>query len=64
MSAAPTVKGDHTDMKHFTIDAENNITAHATRKEAKETGAGTSRAKFDSRMGGDGQIMFSSLLTS
>ena len=50
MSAAPTVKGDHTDMKHFTIDAENNITAHATRKEAKETGAGTSRAKFDSRM--------------
>ena len=27
-------------MKHFTIDAENNITAHATREEARETDAG------------------------
>ncbi|MBZ5619279.1 MAG: hypothetical protein LAQ69_11240 [Acidobacteriia bacterium] len=27
-------------MKHFTIDAENNITAHASRKAARDTGAG------------------------
>ena len=27
-------------MKHFTIDAENNITVHASRKEARETDAG------------------------
>ena len=27
-------------MKHFTIDAENNITVHATRKAARETDAG------------------------
>ena len=28
MTAAPAAKGDHTEMKHFTIDAENKITAH------------------------------------
>lgn len=27
-------------MKHFTVDAENNITVHATRKAARETDAG------------------------
>ena len=27
-------------MKHFTIDAENNITIHASKKAARETGAG------------------------
>jgi hypothetical protein len=27
-------------MKHFTIDVENNITVHASRKAAPETGAG------------------------
>ena len=27
-------------MKHFTIDAENNITVHASRKAARETDAG------------------------
>ena len=27
-------------MKHFTIDAENNITVHASRKEARETDHG------------------------
>jgi preprotein translocase subunit SecD len=27
-------------MKHFTIDAENNITVHALRKAARDTGAG------------------------
>ena len=27
-------------MKHFTIDAENNITVHASRKAARDTGAG------------------------
>lgn len=27
-------------MKHFTIDAENNITAHASRKAARDTDAG------------------------
>src|SRR5450755_2208784 len=26
-------------MKHFTIDAENNITVHASRKAARDTGA-------------------------
>jgi len=38
VSAAPAAKGDYIEMKHFTIDAENNITAHASRKEAKESG--------------------------
>ena len=35
-------------MKTFTIDAENNITAHASRKEAREAGAGMSRTTLDS----------------
>src|SRR3954453_3562069 len=33
-----TAQGDQK-MKHFTIEAENDITAHASRKAAKETGA-------------------------
>jgi hypothetical protein len=34
-----TALGDHTKMKHFTIDAENNITVHASRNAARDTGA-------------------------
>ena len=37
MSAAPAAKGEK-QMKTFTIDETNNITAHATRKDAREAG--------------------------
>jgi hypothetical protein len=40
IAAVITAPGDHTKMKHFTIDAENNITVHAFRKAARDTGAG------------------------
>jgi hypothetical protein len=39
IAAIITAPGDHTKMKHFTIDAENNITVHASRKAARDTGA-------------------------
>jgi hypothetical protein len=39
IAAGITAQGDHTKMKHFTIDTENNITVHASRKAARETGA-------------------------
>src|ERR1022692_1575263 len=32
-------KGAQTKMNHFTIDSANNITIHASRKAAKETGS-------------------------
>jgi len=37
--AEPTAQGE-AKMKMFTIDAENNITTHASRKAARDTGAG------------------------
>jgi hypothetical protein len=40
MTAAHAAAGDHTEMKHFTIDADNHIATHASRKAARETGAG------------------------
>ena len=40
IAAVLTAKGDHTKMKHFTIDNENNIAVHASKKAARETGAG------------------------
>jgi hypothetical protein len=40
IAAVLTAPGDHTKMKHFTIDAENNITVHASRNAARDTGAG------------------------
>jgi hypothetical protein len=40
IAAVITAPGDHTKMKHFTIDAENNITVHASRNAARDTGAG------------------------
>jgi len=40
IAAEVAAQGDHTTMKHFTIDAENNITIHASKKAARETGAG------------------------
>lgn len=40
IAAGITAQGDHTEMKHFTIDTENNITVHTSRKAARETGAG------------------------
>src|ERR1019366_1434813 len=39
IAAVRTAQGDHTKMKHFTIDTENNITIHASRKAAHDTGA-------------------------
>jgi predicted transcriptional regulator len=39
IAAVSTAQGDHTKMKHFTIDTENNITIHASRKAAHDTGA-------------------------
>jgi preprotein translocase subunit SecD len=39
IAAVITATGDHTKMKHFTIDAENNITVHASRMAARDTGA-------------------------
>jgi Protein of unknown function (DUF3489) len=40
IAAEVTAQGDHTTMKHFTIDAENNITIYDSKKAARETGAG------------------------
>jgi hypothetical protein len=40
IAAVMTAPGDHTKMKHFTIDAENHITVHASRNAARDTGAG------------------------
>jgi hypothetical protein len=42
-------------MKHFTIDAENNITVHASRKAAKEdgTGAFSTEEQFADLIGND-----------
>jgi hypothetical protein len=40
IAAVITAPGDHTKMKHFTIDAENNIIVHASRNAARDTGAG------------------------
>jgi hypothetical protein len=44
-------------MKVFTIDADNNITVHASRKAARETGAGvfTTAATFAELIGSDSQ---------
>jgi hypothetical protein len=40
IAAAITAPGDHMKVKHFTIDTENNITVHASRNAARDTGAG------------------------
>jgi hypothetical protein len=40
IAAVMTAPGDPTTMKHFTIDAENHITVHASRKAARDSGAG------------------------
>jgi Protein of unknown function (DUF3489) len=40
IAAVLTASGDHTKMKHFTIDAEDHITVHASRNAARDTGAG------------------------
>ena len=42
-------------MKHFSIDAENNITVHATRKEARETigGVFATEEQFSNLIGHD-----------
>jgi hypothetical protein len=39
IDAVSTAQGE-SKMKIFTIDAENNITIHASRKDARETGLG------------------------
>ena len=45
-------------MKHFTIDAENNITVHATRKAARETDAGVfaTEEQFSDLIGPDNTV--------
>jgi hypothetical protein len=52
--AEDTAPGE-TKMKTFTIDADNNITVHASRKAAKETGAGVfaSEVEFADLVGPD-----------
>jgi hypothetical protein len=40
IAADVPAQGDHTKMKHFTIDTDNNITVHGSKKAARETGAG------------------------
>jgi hypothetical protein len=40
IAAAITAQGDYTKMKHFTIDTDNNITVHPSKKAARDTGAG------------------------
>jgi Protein of unknown function (DUF3489) len=40
IAAVITAPGDQTKMKHFTIDAENNITVHSSRTAARVTAAG------------------------
>ncbi len=44
-------------MKHFTIDSENNITFHASRKAARETGSGvfSTEEQFADLIGNDNQ---------
>ena len=38
--AADITAKEHTNMKHFTIDTDNNITVHSSKKAAREAGAG------------------------
>jgi Protein of unknown function (DUF3489) len=40
IAAIIAAQGDHTKMKHFTIDAENNLAVHSSKKAAREIGAG------------------------
>jgi hypothetical protein len=57
MSAAAAAPGDHTEMKHFTIDAENKIAVHDSRKAARETGLGvfSTEEQFADLIGNDNQ---------
>src|SRR5450631_1213041 len=50
-------QGDNSKMKHFTIDAENNITIHASRKAARDTGVGvfTNEVQFADLIGPNNQ---------
>jgi hypothetical protein len=54
--AEPTAPGE-TNMKTFTIDAENHITIHASRKAARDTGAGVfaTEEQFADLIGPDNQ---------
>src|ERR1039457_3373865 len=40
IAAVIAAQGDHTKMKHFTIDVENNIAVRASKKAARDSGAG------------------------
>ena len=55
IAAVITAQGDYTNMKHFTIDTENNITVHASKKAARETGAAvfSSEEQFADLIGPD-----------
>ena len=48
IAAVITARGEHTNMKHFTIDAENNITVHSSKKAAREAGATSFRPRSSS----------------
>ena len=63
MATAPTAPGEK-QMKTFTIDAENNITAHASRKEARESGAGSRERSSTAGWWRRAKVMFSSALRS
>ncbi len=57
ITAVDTAQGDHSKMKHFTIDAENHITVHGSRKAARETHAGvfSTEEQFADLIGSDSQ---------
>ena len=47
--AAVITAKEHTNMKHFTIDAENNITVHSSKKAAAKLARASFRARNSSR---------------
>lgn len=57
--AGEPAQGDLTEMKHFSITDDGNITVHATKKAAKETGAAvfSSEEQLGDLIGADGKRM-------
>ena len=55
ITAVNTAPGDRRKMKYFTIDAENHITVHASRKAARESNAGvfSTEEQFADLIGSD-----------
>jgi hypothetical protein len=55
IAAGIAAQGDYTNMKHFTIDIDNNITVHGSKKAARDTGAAvfSTEEQFADRIGPD-----------